>query len=157
MLSSKAKFKKVSSQVSVDEDGTVRTPIRFSSLQYLTIKDPVIQDVGDETEIKIELGNYMVLSPDALPLDDVNKEKLQKVIAENPLDLIEYWSIDPDYDGVVFRSIWQDYRENEDNDKDALRVVRSATLRVPKKNGKRVISVKTVDVFGWESEVIKEV
>jgi adenine specific DNA methylase Mod len=157
MLSSKAKFKKVSSQVSVDEDGTVRTPIRFSSLQYLTIKDPIVQDVGVETEIKIELGNYMVLSPDALPLDDINKEKLQKVIAENPLDLIEYWSIDPDYDGVVFRSIWQDYRENEDNDKDALRVVRSATLRVPKKNGKRTICVKTVDVFGWESEVLKEI
>ena len=23
----------------------------------------------------------------------------------------KYWSIDPDYDGVTFRSTWQDYRE----------------------------------------------
>ncbi|TSC54130.1 MAG: adenine specific DNA methylase, partial [Parcubacteria group bacterium LiPW_30] len=35
-LSSKTEFKKLSSQVAVDPDGTVHTPIRFSSLQYLS-------------------------------------------------------------------------------------------------------------------------
>jgi len=131
--------------------------IRFSSLQYLTIKNLEIKNVGDEDEIIIELDNYMLLSPDALPLDDKNKEKLREVIANNPLDLIEYWSIDPDYDGQMFRSVWQDYRENKENDNDALRVVKKAKLVVPKKNGKRKICVKAVDVFGWESEVIKEI
>jgi len=99
----------------------------------------------------------MLLSPDSLPLDDTNKAKLQEVIAKNPLDLIEYWSIDPDYDGEVFRSVWQDYRGNVENDEDPLRVVKMATIRVPKKEGVRRICVKAVDVFGWESEVIKEV
>lgn len=153
-LASKAKFKKVSSHVAVDPDGTVRTPVRFSSLQYLTVKKPEVRDLDDETEIKIALDNYMVLSPDALPLDDDGKRVLQDVIAKDPLDLIEYWSIDPDYDGVVFRSCWQDYRENEDNDHDPLRVVRQATIRVPKKAAKRTICIKAVDVFGWESEVV---
>jgi adenine-specific DNA-methyltransferase len=152
-LASKAKFKKVSSQVAVDPDGTVRTPIRFSSLQYLTVKKPEVRDDGNETEIKVELDNYMVLSPDALPLDDEGKKVLQDVIAKDPLDLIEYWSIDPDYDGTVFRSCWQDYRENEENDSDPLRVVRATTIRVPKK-AKRTICIKAVDVFGWESEVV---
>lgn len=132
--------------------------MRFSTLQYLTIKNPVVNKVDElEEEITIELDNYMLLSPDALPLDDKSKEKLQQVVATNPLDLIEYWSIDPDYDGDVFRSVWQDYRQNKENDNDALRVVRQAKIKVPKLNGKRTICIKAVDVFGWESEVIKEI
>ncbi len=131
--------------------------VRFSSLQYLTIKNPELKNIGNEDEITVELDNYMLLSPDALPLDDKNKDKLREVIANSPLDLIEYWSIDPDYDGQMFRSVWQDYRENEENDNDALRVVKKAKLVVPKKDGKRKICVKAVDVFGWESEVIKEI
>ncbi len=132
--------------------------VRFSTLQYLTIKPPVVKAIdGMEDEITIELDNYMLLSPDALPLDEKSKEKLQQVIATSPLDLIEYWSIDPDFDGEVFRSIWQDYRQNEENDKDSLRVVHKAVIAVPKKEGKRKICVKAVDVFGWESEVIKEI
>lgn len=132
--------------------------VRFSTLQYLTIKIPVIKEIdGLEDEITIELDNYMLLSPDALPLDEKSKEKLQQVIASAPLDLIEYWSIDPDFDGETFRSIWQDYRQNTENDKDGLRVVHKAVITVPKKEGKRKICVKAVDVFGWESEVIKEI
>src|SRR5690606_36994817 len=103
-LASKSKFKKISSQVAVDPDGTVRTPVRFSSLHYLTVKKPLAREDGDEAEITIELDNYMVLSPDALPLDDKGKDVLREVIAKDPLDLIEYWSVDPDYDGAVFRS-----------------------------------------------------
>jgi adenine specific DNA methylase Mod len=143
-LSSKTSYKKL-----VDSGG-----VRFSSLQYLTIKEPRVRKVeGDEVELSVELENYTLLSPDALPLDDANKEKLREVIAKSPLDLIEYWSIDPDYDGQVFRSTWQDYRGNTENDDDPLRVVRSATIRVPDRPGPRTICVKAVDVFGWESEV----
>lgn len=132
--------------------------MRFSTLQYLTIKNPIVQSVDDlEEDITIELDNYMLLSPDALPLDDKSKEKLQQVVATAPLDLIEYWSIDPDYDGDVFRSVWQDYRSNMENDNDALRVVHKTILRVPKKQGKRKICIKAVDVFGWESELTKEI
>lgn len=132
--------------------------VRFSTLQYLTIKEPILKSIdGLEDEIIIELDNYMLLSPDALPLDEKSKEKLQQVIATAPLDLIEYWSIDPDFDGETFRSIWQDYRQNTENDKDDLRVVRKVSIKVPKKDGKRKVCVKAVDVFGWESEVVKEI
>jgi adenine-specific DNA-methyltransferase len=126
--------------------------VRFSSLQYLAIKEPILIDSGNDEEVEIELDNYIILSPDSLPLDDLNKEKIQEVINNNPLDLIEYWSVDPDFDGITFKSIWQDYRENNED----LRVVRKASIIVPKNEGKRKICVKSVDVFGWESEVIKE-
>jgi len=132
--------------------------IRFSSLQYLTVKPITKKDYNKEQdEINIELDNYVLLSPDALPLDKENKEKLEKVIKNDPLSLIEYWSIDPEYDGEVFRSKWQDYRQNTDNDEDEFRVVRKAKLILPKLKGKRKICVKAVDVFGFESAVVKEI
>ena len=132
--------------------------VRFSSLQYLTIKTPKMSPhQHDEEQLTVELDNYVLLSPDALPLDEKNKEKVQKVIAKNPLDLIEYWSVDPDYDGMTFRSLWQDYRENKDEGRDGLRVVKKAVLNVPRVKRKRKICVKAVDVFGFESQVVTEI
>lgn len=132
--------------------------ITFSSLQYLSIKTPRIVPANEEGKVKItvELDNYVLLSPDSLPLDDKSKAKVQQVMAENPLDLIEYWSVDPDYDGQTFRSVWQDYRENTANDGDALRVVHDAEIITPAHPGKRKICVKAVDVFGFESQTIVE-
>lgn len=133
--------------------------IRFSTLQYLTVKPINIYPYScDIEELEVELDNYVLLSPDALPLDDKYKEQLSNLIANDPLALIEYWSIDPDFDGETFRSKWQDYRENVLNDDDPLRVVRKAKIQVPvKQNGEqRKICVKAVDVFGFESIVVKE-
>lgn len=133
--------------------------IRFSSLQYLTVKPVKKEDYGkgNQEKVTVELDNYVLLSPDVLPLDEKNKKKLQGVMAEDPLALIEYWSIDPDYDGEVFRSRWQDYRQNVANDNDPFRVVRKAELILPKENKKRKICVKAVDVFGFESVAVVEV
>jgi adenine specific DNA methylase Mod len=128
--------------------------VRFSSLQYLTIK-PIKKKIEDnEDELEIELDNYVLLSPDALPLDKEDKEKLEKLIEKDPLSLIEYWSIDPDYDGEIFRSKWQDYRENHE---DKLKVDRKARILVPKVKGRRRVCVKAVDVFGFESDTVGEV
>ncbi|MFA4957285.1 MAG: site-specific DNA-methyltransferase [Candidatus Methanoperedens sp.] len=131
--------------------------IKFSSLQYLTIKPIIVKQEKETDEIEVELDNYTLLSPDALPLDQKNKEKLEKVMGDDPLALIEYWSIDPDYDGETFRSKWQDYRQNIDNDNDQFRVIKKAKLEVPKTKGKRKVCVKAVDVFGFESVVVQEI
>ena len=133
--------------------------VRFASLQYLTIKEPKVKTIScDIEEITVELDNYVLLSPDALPLDEKNKASLQEVIAREPLALIEYWSVDPDYDGETFRSKWQDYRENTFDDDDPYRVSPTANITVPKiGERKRKICVKAVDVFGFESVVVKEI
>ncbi len=132
--------------------------IRFNSLQYLTIKEPVVKPANEDGKEKliVTLDNYVLLSPDNLPLDDKSKETVQQIMGASPLDLIEYWSIDPDYDGNTFRSVWQDYRENTANDDDPLRIVHSAEIIVGKVNHKRKICVKAVDVFGFESMAIVE-
>ena len=132
--------------------------VRFSSLQYVTVK-PISREAFESGErLTIELDNYVLLSPDALNLEPKDKERLQAIVNSEPMALIEYWSVDPDYDGEVFRSVWQDYRGNTDNDDDPLRVVTKAVLPgLPIKSGKRRVCVRVVDVFGFEAEAIKEV
>ena len=127
--------------------------IRFSTLQYLMIRPIEVRPIDNEQEeIIVMLDNYILLSPDNIPLDDKDKGKLQEVMDADPLALIEYWSIDPDYDGETFRSKWQDYRENTENDSDPLHCIYRASLVVPKK-AQRTVCVKAVDVFGFESVV----
>ena len=129
--------------------------VRFSSLQYLVVKPVTITRHPEGDEIDVELDNYVLLSPDNIPLDDKDKEKLQDVMLRDPLSLIEYWSIDPDYDGVTFRSTWQDYRENTDNDSDPLHCIYKTRLKVEHKPQHKVC-IKAVDVFGFESQVVMD-
>lgn len=132
--------------------------VRFSSLQYLKL-GAVKRERQDSGEaLSVSIANYVLLTPEALNLDEANRDKLQKIINSDPLALIEYWSVDPDYDGEVFRSVWQDYRGNTENDSDPYRVATTARLAgLPKKNGARRICVRVVDVFGFEAEATVEV
>lgn len=127
--------------------------VRFSSLQYLKIKPVLRTVVNGEESLTVTLDNYVLLSPEAINLDEANRQKLQAVINSEPLAMIEYWAVDPDYDGTVFRSVWQDYRGNVDNDGDPLRVVTQAIVSVPIKTGVRRVCIRAVDVFGFEAEV----
>ena len=117
--------------------------MRFTSLQYVTLKSatraltaPSPGENQKQEHIEVALDNYVLLSPEAINLDEDNRKKLQQVMNAEPLAMIEYWAVDPDYDGQVFRSVWQDYRGNTDSDGDPLRVV---------------------DVFGFEAEVVSTV
>jgi adenine-specific DNA-methyltransferase len=134
----------------------LRGQVRFSSLQYLTI-EPIKAKTEDAQDVlTIQLKNYVLLSPEAINLDDANRQALQQVANKEPLALIEYWAVDPDYDGKVFRSVWQDYRGNTANDADVLRVVTKAEVSTPTK-ATRKVCVRVVDVFGFEAEVVTTV
>ena len=128
--------------------------VRFSSLQYLQAEVVARATDGERESLEVNLENYVLLSPDAINLDQANRAKLQDVMNSEPLALIEYWAVDPDYDGEVFRSVWQDYRGNTENDGDELRVVTTAVLYLPRAEGPRTVCVRAVDVFGFESEVV---
>ena len=132
----------------------LRGQVRFSSLQYLTLHPVQRSTQGHEETLTVQLKNYVLLSPEAINLDDANRAKLQDVANREPLALIEYWAVDPDYDGKVFRSVWQDYRGNTANDADPLRVVTQAVLTAAPKPGPRKVCVRVVDLFGFEAEVV---
>jgi len=126
--------------------------VTFSSLQYLRAVVSERSKASEVEQLVVDLQNYVLLSPDALPVDD--KAAIRELMNNEPLALIEYWAVDPDYDGEVFRSVWQDYRGNTQNDNDPLRVVTRAQLEIPLKDSVRNVCVRAVDVFGFESEVI---
>jgi adenine-specific DNA-methyltransferase len=128
--------------------------VRFSSLQYVQAHVVSRKLLADGEELRVALDNYVLLSPEAINLDDKNRGALQEVMNAEPLALIEYWAVDPSYDGEVFRSVWQDYRGNTDNDSDELRVVTEAVVQAPAVDGPRCVCVRAVDVFGFESEVV---
>lgn len=128
--------------------------VRFSSLQYIQAQVASRTTDGERESLAVNLQNYVLLSPEAINLDSANRAKLQDVMNSQPLALIEYWAVDPDYDGDVFRSVWQDYRGNTDNDGDELRVVTTAVLDLPRVAGSRTVCVRAVDVFGFESESV---
>ena len=128
--------------------------VSFSSLQYLQAHVAGRTATRDGEELRVGLDNYILLSPDAINLDERNKAELQRVANAEPLALIEYWAVDPDYDGEIFRSVWQDYRGNTESDSDPLRVVTKATLQLPRRDGPRRVCIRAVDVFGFESEVV---
>jgi adenine-specific DNA-methyltransferase len=131
--------------------------IRFSTLQYLEAHLEARFTSEKSEQLTIALDNYVLVDPQAINLDEDNREKLLKVMNAEPLALIEYWAVDPDYDGVVFRSLWQDYRGNTENDNDPLRVISQANLTIDRLDRARKVCVRAVDVFGFESEVVLDV
>lgn len=132
--------------------------VRFSSLQYLVLGNVKRGRSGDTETLTVPLDNYVLLSPEALNLDETSRAAVQGIMNKDPLALVEYWSVDPDYDGELFRSVWQDYRGNRDNDDDPYHVTVVALLSgLPVKQGVRRVCVRAVDVFGFEAEAIVEV
>lgn len=130
--------------------------VRFSSLQYLSIKPlRVRENPSDRTKalLTIELENYVLLSPNALPLDKAeDREKVIEIMNTKPLSLLEYWSVDTNYNGAVFVSRWQDFRggREDDNGQKSLSVLEKIELEVPKL-ARYNVCVKSVDIFGYEA------
>lgn len=108
---------------------------------------------GQET-LQVRLKNYVLPSPQANELDADDRSRLHAVADADPLALIEYWAVDPDYDGNVFRSIWQSHRSGPAHAGQALRVSTLAVLRLPRKHGPRQVCIRAVDVLGLETEVV---
>lgn len=132
----------------------LREKITFSTLQYLQAHIGETAVIDGSNSFQVVLDNYVLVDPHAINLGDDDRETLLGVMNREPLALIEYWAIDPDYDGVVFRSLWQDYRSNVEIDRDPLRCLTRATLTVPKVDHARSVCVRAIDVFGFESEVV---
>jgi adenine-specific DNA-methyltransferase len=127
--------------------------ITFSTLQYLRarVTGPYLVGATDE-DLNVRLDDYVLLSPDAISIRAEDRPAIRELANREPLALIEYWAVDPDYDGAVFRSVWQNYRGNVLDDGDPLRVSTSTTITTPRRPEGRTVCVRAVDVFGFESE-----
>lgn len=129
--------------------------VHFSTLQELQAHLETHLRHGDTEDLTIQLDNYILIDPFALPLDKgEDRDRVLQVLNREPLAFIEYWAVDPDYDGVTFRSVWQEYRENTETDQDPLRTGTVAALTVPALDRDRTIAVRAVDIFGYESQTL---
>jgi adenine-specific DNA-methyltransferase len=145
---------------------THTTPSTSAAATATTAAPDNAQDTLNPQEtLTVELQNYTLLSPHALhlELDPANRQALQQVVQQTPLALIEYWAIDPDYDGQVFRTVWQNSRGARPSSPsiephaDPLRVLPQARLTLPAKAHARKVCVRVVDVFGFETESVHTV
>lgn len=138
------------------KDG-LKEKLRFSTLQYLEAHVKIQSQNSEQKVVEVTLDNYVLVDPHAINLDDADREKLLQVMNIEPLALIEYWAIDPDYDGMVFRSLWQDYRSNTEIDRDPLRCLTTTSISIPTGQVGNRLCIRAIDVFGFESEVVLEI
>ncbi|MDP3710762.1 MAG: site-specific DNA-methyltransferase [bacterium] len=75
---------------------------------------------------------------------DEDREALLHLVKDNFAILIDYWAVDWDYDGLTFKSQWQDLRGLGRKTK----VVTTQKEHTFEKNGKHTIAVRVVDIFG---------
>lgn len=109
---------------------------------------------GDREHLTVSLAGYVLPSSAAIDLanlDASSRTRLQQLISTEPLALIEYWAIDPDYAGQVFHAVWHDYRGNARGSGDPLRVLTQTTIDLLTTPGPRKLYIRAIDVFGFES------
>jgi adenine-specific DNA-methyltransferase len=130
--------------------GSLADKITFYQKPYLRMGEPnVRQRDGDTVEVQLKIEQYVVLD---IPLKDEEKRpEIEKMLAKNFAALIDYWTVDWDYNGEVFRSTWQAMRERKKG--EPVPVVADSSL---KKGKKYTIAVRVVDVFGNDASVTKE-
>ncbi|MEM0136009.1 MAG: site-specific DNA-methyltransferase [Thermoplasmatales archaeon] len=112
--------------------------VKFNELAYLEVSKKIS---GKEITLKIEDFNVP-------PTSDII-EALKNI--KDTRQLIDYWAIDWDYKGDTFHNQWQSYRTKKD-----LKVDYEAK-HAYEDNSEYAIMVKTVDVFGNDTNMILRV
>ncbi|MBD2652859.1 site-specific DNA-methyltransferase [Synechocystis sp. FACHB-383] len=119
----------------------LRDKLVFHEKPYLKVSHGVT-DAGDgQVMLSVAIDRYVLLN---FPVPEKQQAELRKVIKDNFAVLIDYWAVDWDYDGKLFKSQWQAIRGNG---KRTHTVVTSVSS-LPMKSGKRSIAIRLVDIFG---------
>ena len=140
-------------------DVDVSNKIVFFQKPYLKLSDPeIISETKDEARVRIKLDRYVVPGND-FPIRDNDEEKvrekrkqIEELLRKNFAYILDYWTIDWDYDGDVFRSNWQAIKEKKSS--EPVSIVAETSL---KKGKKHSIAVRVVDIFGNDAFGIKEI
>lgn len=122
--------------------------VKFFEKPYLKVKKPEVKG----NVVSVGIDNYVLYD---FPLGsgkkaDESREELIHLVKDNFAILIDYWAIDWDYDGIVFKSQWQDFRGNGRKAK----IVATEKEYAYKKNGKHTIAIRVVDIFGNDATAI---
>jgi hypothetical protein len=142
-------LKKAKDEVEIEP---LREKIRFHEKPYLRLAKPKLEKTRDGTiRVGIKIERYVLFD---IPIEaEEDREKLRQVAKDNFATMIDYWAVDWDYDGITFRSQWQDLRGHG-------RKTKIVTIRAEhdfQANKKHTIAVRLVDVFGNDAAETVEV
>jgi len=131
-------------------DVSIADKITFYQKPYLRLSEPQVKSMSeDSVSTTIKIDQYVILD---IPLKDERKRpEIEKMLHNNFPALIDFWTVDWDYDGEVFRSKWQAIRDRKKG--EPVPIVADANL---KRGKKYTIAVRVVDVFGNDASAIKE-
>lgn len=132
-------------------DPELAKKITFYQKPYIRISEPEIKRLDTNTfGVKVRIEQYVIMD---LPLKEESKRTdVEKCLAKNFAYLLDYWTVDWDYNGDVFRSEWQAIRDRRSD--QPVPIVAEKTLEKGKKYS---IAVRVVDVFGNDSAGTKEI
>ncbi len=125
--------------------------VKFLEKPYLKLKKPEVKDKA----VTIGIEKYVLYD---FPLGsgkkaDEDREALLHLVKDNFAILIDYWAVDWDYDGLTFKSQWQDLRGNGRKAK----IVMTEKEHSYEKSGKHTIAIRVVDIFGNDATATIEV
>jgi len=125
--------------------------VKFLEKPYLKLKKPEVK----ENSVTIGIEKYVLYD---FPLGsgkkaDEDREQLLHLVKDNFAILIDYWAVDWDYDGLTFKSQWQDLRGLGRKTK----IVITEKEHTYEKAGKHTIAVRVVDIFGNDATATIEV
>jgi len=114
--------------------------VRFFELAYVDLD---IQRQGHEARV--------VLKDFAIPSEELIPPKVRERM-QSWSDLIDYWSVDYDFNDDVFHNQWQAYRTRQ----SPVLATQSDWHEYPA-SGRRAIVVKIIDIFGNDTTKLAEV
>lgn len=102
----------------------------------------------DKKLVTVELNGYH-LDVKRIPVQGEDREIIKKFRRKDPLQLLEYWSVDFDYDGVLHTPQFVFTKENHTIEKNCSQLIdRNAGKNGSENAEAQCISIRAVDVFG---------
>lgn len=147
--------------------GASRSPGRFEGIGQLEVEwmrrsptpdrdepEPSDAPPRHQEELAVRLHGYRLPPAESLPLGDADRRRLLQAQQVDLLAATDSWAVDADYDGVVFRPVWHGIRSGAE---EGFRVPADARLVLPRSPGVRRVCVRAIDVFGHESELVRDI
>jgi DNA modification methylase len=131
--------------------------VKFLEKPYLKLTKPKVN--GNSVTIGIE--KYVLYD---FPLGsgkraDEDREALLHLVKDNFAILIDYWAVDWDYDGITFKSEWQDLRGL--GRKTKVVTTKKEHTYPPEADGrkstKHTVAVRVVDIFGNDATATMDI
>jgi len=105
----------------------------------LTVKTELQQiPVSDSVKLTVTLADYRPESFDNIPVEEKYLSVIKKIVKTDPMQLVDYWSIDFDYDGIAFKPKLFFCKKNDE--------IQASCEHLAKEFGD--IGIRCIDIFG---------